>query len=327
VNDKRFSTLYQKHKSIVERQLALIADSSEPASMYEPIRYVLGAGGKRLRAVLTLLACNTVGGRSQRALPAAVAIELLHNFTLVHDDVMDNADVRRGRPTVHTKWDTNVAILAGDDMVALAYRSLLATPSDRLPEILRVFTDAFVEVCEGQAFDKEFETRRNVDLNDYFLMIRKKTGRIIAASTEIGALIGGGNAREVSALRTFGEQLGIAFQLQDDLLDVMGDEEDFGKAIGGDIVEGKKTFLLLKALERARGKDREILRSVAPGNTTRRSVGRVRTIYERTRVLDETRQTVSRLTQQAIVALKPIPPSEMKEMLCWLAERLIVRSW
>ena len=296
--------------------------------MYEPIRYVLSSGGKRLRAVLTLLACEAVGGKASQAMNAAVAIELLHNFTLVHDDVMDHADLRRGKPTVHQRWDQNVAILAGDELIAQAYRSLLLTRSLRLPQILTVYTDALVRVCEGQGFDKEFECRDDVTLTEYLDMIAKKTGRVIAASLEIGALIGNGSPRQIESLRKFGERIGRAFQVQDDLLDVVGDDEEFGKTIGGDIVEGKKTFLLLTALERANRTDRVILRSVTPNNpqTTNVRIKLVREIYRRTGALDAARNEVERCTLRAQGALKSLPESRSKAILAWLAQQLVERS-
>ena len=259
-------------------------------------------------------------------MPAAIAMEVLHNFTLVHDDVMDNACLRRGRPTVHTKWDANVAILAGDGLVAQAYRSLLQTDSPQLASALRRFTGAFIGVCEGQGLDKEYEDRIRVTPKEYDTMIRKKTGRIIAASTEIGALIGGGSLREVRALQNYGEHIGRAFQIRDDLLDVTGKQKQFGKTIGGDIVEGKKTFLLLSALRRTHGRDRSVLLSVASRNGLSYSdVRRVRKIYEQSGALDAARKEIERCTSHAQHALETLYTSRAKEMLCWLSSQLLGR--
>ena len=294
--------------------------------MYEPIRYVLTTGGKRVRSVLTLLACEAAGGKARDALAAATAVEILHNFTLVHDDVMDNAAVRRGMPTVHRRWDTNVAILSGDQMVALAYRLLLSVPAQRRARVLDVFTDAFTQVCEGQGLDKEFESRRGVTIGEYFQMIRKKTGRVISAASEIGGILGGGTAREVRALRTFGEHLGRAFQVQDDLLDIVGSEREFGKAIGGDIVEGKKTFLLLAALGTSHGKDRALLQAVAgKRSSSRATVRKVKSIYQRTGVLDDARMEISRSTNRAQRALGDLRPGKARDTLLWLSGRLLER--
>jgi len=302
-------------------------DRSEPRSVYEPIRYVLAAGGKRLRSVLVTLSCEGVGGRRTDALHAASAIELLHNFTLVHDDIMDHAELRRGKKTVHERWDTNTAILAGDEMVAIAYRTILKTRSNALTGVLQAFTDAFVEVCEGQGMDKEFELRDDVTVKDYFRMIRKKTARVISAAAEIGALIGKGSAARVKALRSFGEHLGIAFQLRDDLLDIVGDREEIGKTIGGDVVERKKTFLLLSALERATGVNREFLRELGSVPTvTPMTIGRVRAIYESTCSLSEAHREIEGHTRAAQRALTALPPSMGKETLSWLAEELAART-
>ena len=316
-----------KLKGLVESRLATYVKGAKPRSVYEPIRYILNGGGKRVRAVLVLLSCEAVGGKAQQALDAAAAIEILHNFTLVHDDVMDNAPVRRGKPTVHNKWDTNVAILSGDEMIALAYRCLLNIRNPYRHRVMQIFTDAFIQVCEGQGLDKEFESRRNVSMEEYFLMIRKKTGRMIAAATEIGALAGGGTHKHIELFRKFGDHVGRAFQLQDDLLDIAGNPLKFGKAIGGDIVEGKKTFLLLKALERARGSDRAVLYSVAQGNGASKAfVNRVQNIYLEQGILEETRLEISRSTREAQRMLEQLPPGQAKRTLLWLSEKLLERN-
>ncbi len=298
-----------------------------PATVYEPMRYVIAAGGKRLRAALALLACEAVGGKPRQALPAAAAIELLHNFTLVHDDVMDHANMRRGRPTVHTRWDENTAILAGDEMTAYAYHALLGSAPDALPELLRVFTGAFIDVCEGQGLDKEFESRMSVTLPEYLGMIRKKTACVIGAAAELGAIAGNGERRERSALRKFGEQLGLAFQIQDDLLDIAGTVKELGKPIGGDIVERKKTFLFLSALERGSAADRALLRSAVPAGRRRAAhIRRVKALYERRGVLDASAREILRRTDRARRALAPLSPSPAKLMLLHLADQLQVRT-
>jgi geranylgeranyl diphosphate synthase type II len=322
-----FEREYYRYKNRIEQQIKSSIDSREPVSVYAPIRYILGSGGKRFRAVLTLLSCEAVGGTAAQALNAGAAIEILHNFTLVHDDVMDHADLRRGKPTVHNKWDENTAILAGDEMIAQAYRVLLRTSSPRLKKILDVYTDALVQVCEGQGFDKEFEAQRTVGLEDYFEMISKKTGRVIAAAAEMGALIGGGTTQQVIALRKFGECIGIAFQVMDDLLDIVGKTDEFGKKIGGDIREGKKTYLLLKALEQTRGYERKILRSIVPGNKfTQSQIGQVRVIYQRIGVFDSARNEIARSTSKAQRELKKLPAGRASSVLFRLAEQLLERS-
>jgi geranylgeranyl diphosphate synthase type II len=318
---------FHKHKYGIERFLKSLLVVRDPVSVYEPIRYVLSAGGKRLRASLVLLGCEAVGGKAKDALPAAAAIEMLHNFTLVHDDVMDRADVRRGRPTVHKKWDTNVAILAGDEMIAYAYRSLLKTKTSRLREIIDIFNDAFVQVCEGQGLDKEFESRKHVSLDDYLLMIKKKTARVISAAVEIGSVIGGASPKLQKSLCRYGGHLGLAFQIQDDLLDVVGTQETFGKTIGGDIVEGKKTFLYLTALERSSAKDRTLLLSPVPPNGMRRErIRKVKEIYEREGVIAGAKREIAKRTLRAQRALAPLRNSDAKAMLVYLADQLKVRT-
>lgn len=277
--------------------------------------------------MLVVLSCEVVGGNPQHALDAAVAVEILHNFTLVHDDVMDHADVRRGKPTVHKQWDENVAILVGDELIAHAYRSLLKTKSSRIQEVMNVFTDAFIQVCEGQGLDKEFESKRNVELSDYLLMIKKKTARVFSGAAEIGALIGDGTSNRVQGLRRFGKHLGLAFQIQDDLLDIVGDEEEFGKTIGGDVMEGKKTYLFLTALKRTTGGDRRFLQSLEPRNgVTKSKIARVKEIYGRVGVLDAARAEISRHTLLAERALSVVPAGNAREMLARLAQRLVGRN-
>ncbi len=323
---ENYQKYYHAYKRQVEDRLRTVVHSDEPRTVYEPVRYVFRNGGKRVRSVLVLLACEAVGGNARRALDAAAAIEILHNFTLVHDDVMDNASVRRGKPTVHRKWDTNIAILAGDEMIALAYRLLVTIKNPKKNEVLHAFTDAFIEVCEGQGLDKEFERRDNVILDEYLVMIQKKTAKVITAAAEIGALVGGGDDKEVNALRDFGGHLGKAFQIQDDLLDMVGTKRTFGKTIGGDVREGKKTYLLLKAMERVHGEDRRLLRSIGHGNgITGSLVQRIRKIYEREGIMEEAELEIVRHTRLAQDALRLLQPGIATSTLSWLAQRLLER--
>jgi geranylgeranyl diphosphate synthase type II len=328
LNTQQFHALYGGQVRIIEQALAALLPRRSPLAVYDPMRYVIAAGGKRFRAVLTLLSCEAVGTTPGRALPAAAAIELLHNFTLVHDDVMDHADTRRGRPTVHTRWDANTAILAGDQMAAYAYDALLRTPSPRLPDLLRVFTGAFIDVCDGQGLDKEFETRGDVSLPEYMEMIRKKTACVIAAAAELGAIAGDAPDAQRAALRRYGEQLGMAFQVQDDLLDIAGSSAELGKPIGGDIIERKKTFLYLTALRRGSASDRALLRAAVPPRARKRQahLGRVKALYERRGVLDASRDEILRRTARARRALAPLPPTAAKAMLLHLADQLQIRT-
>lgn len=325
---KSFEKKYQRYKSLIDQKIRSCVRKNDPVSLYDPMKYVLSAGGKRIRPLLIVLSCEAVGGTMNEAVNAAVAIEVLHNFTLVHDDIMDNAESRRGRATVHVRWDTNVAILVGDELVALAYRELLRTRSRAIAQVADVFTEGVVEVCEGQAYDKEFEMMRDVSVDDYLLMIAKKTGKLFSVSSEIGALIGGGTEREIKALRSFGTYIGRAFQIQDDLLDVVADEKEFGKTIGGDIVEGKKTFLLIHAYERAQGKDKKLIQSIFKNKgTTRKNVPLVKDMYERLGILDLAKQSIEKDIRQANLQLEKLRDTPARAMLFWFSDMVLNRQF
>ena len=322
-----FLRRYKEYGSLVDEYLATFIKHSVPHSLYEPARYILAAGGKRIRPVLVLCACEAVGGKKEVALDAAVGLEILHNFTLVHDDIMDHAASRRGRPTVHKKWDENVAILAGDVLLGLAYRALLQSSTPNIQQVSRIFTEGVIEVCEGQAYDKEFELRKSVTLDEYLLMIQKKTGTMVAVATEVGAILGNASAEQRSALKSYGDLVGRAFQIQDDLLDVIADEKKFGKTIGGDIVEGKKTFLLITALERAKGQEKKFLRQIIQaGGTSRRNVDRVRRIFHVTGAVDEARERISKDIADAQQLLRNLNDSESTQMLAWFTDMLLNRN-
>ncbi len=223
----------------------------QPSELYAPINYILNIGGKRLRPALVLMSSNLFTDNIEKSLPAAHAVEIFHNFTLVHDDIMDEAPLRRGQPTIHTKYDTNVAILAGDAMLVYAYEYLLHAPPAVLAKVIKAFNKFAIAVCEGQQFDVNFENRADVTIPEYIKMIELKTGALIAGALEIGAYMAGASDEDAYHLSEFGRNIGIAFQLQDDILDTYGDPEKFGKKVGGDIVQNKKTFLVLKSLELA----------------------------------------------------------------------------
>lgn len=322
-----FDQRYVEYKSLVDAYLRNLVRGAHPRSLYQPIRYVLSGGGKRVRSVLVLLACEAVGGTKEQAIHASAAMECLHNFTLVHDDIMDNASSRRGRATVHTKWDSNVAILVGDELLALAFRTLLRTQSNRIHDITKIFTEGVVEVCEGQAYDKDFEMKKNVSLDDYLLMIKKKTGKLISVSTELGALVGGGTDLYVQALRKYGERVGRAFQIQDDCLDIMADERELGKTVGSDLQEGKRTFLFLEALRKAKGKDKQLLLSVSKnGSLSRRKLQEFRRIFRETGALDSAHAWITRDLSEAKRELEYLPCSPAREMLDWFTDMLLHRT-
>lgn len=235
----------------VNAYIASLPYERRPKSLYDPIEYVLAAGGKRIRPSFVLMAYNLFHDDVDRILPVATALETYHNYTLLHDDLMDKADMRRGRPTVHKKWDDNTAILSGDTMLVLAYEHLAKYDTKYLKPALDLFTETALEVSEGQQFDMEFETRNDVAEEEYIEMIRLKTSVLLACALKMGAVVAGASDADANALYAFGEKVGLAFQLQDDLLDVYGDPKVFGKAIGGDITSNKKTFMLINAFNRA----------------------------------------------------------------------------
>lgn len=235
---------------LINRYLDSLPYDRKPASLYAPIKYVLSMGGKRIRPTLMLLAYNLFKDDPEKILSSACALETYHNYTLLHDDLMDNADVRRGQPTVHKKWNANLAVLSGDSMLVLAYQRMTECDS-HLAEVLRLFTETALEIGEGQQMDMEFETRNDVREEEYIEMIRLKTSVLLACAMKIGALLADAPADDSDNLYRFGEKIGLAFQLQDDYLDVYGDPAVFGKAIGGDIVSNKKTYMLINAFNRA----------------------------------------------------------------------------
>lgn len=236
---------------LVNKYLDNLSYDRKPSSLYEPIRYVLSMGGKRIRPVLMLLSYNMFRENPEDILMPACALETYHNYTLLHDDLMDNADLRRGHETVHRKWDANTAILSGDSMLVLAYQRMAQCDKQKMPEVLSLFTETALEIGEGQQYDMDFEHRNDVTENEYIEMIRLKTSVLLACAMKIGAILAGASKEDADNLYRFGEQIGLAFQLQDDYLDVYGDTRVFGKAIGGDITSNKKTYMLINAMLRA----------------------------------------------------------------------------
>lgn len=246
---------------LVNDYLVQLPYDRRPASLYEPIRYVLSMGGKRIRPVLMLLSYNLFKEDPETILMSACALETYHNYTLLHDDLMDNADLRRGHETVHKKWNANTAILSGDSMLVLAYQRMQQCSSDKMAEVLALFTETALEIGEGQEYDMAFEHRDDVSEEEYIEMIRLKTSVLLACALKIGAILAGASKEDADNLYRFGEQIGLAFQLQDDFLDVYGDTRVFGKAIGGDITSNKKTFMLINALNHANDDQRRQLES------------------------------------------------------------------
>lgn len=248
------------YTSLFNERLEEIIQSKEPANLYDPVNYIMTLGGKRIRPALTLMSCHLFGQEPSRALNAALTIEMFHNFTLIHDDIMDRADVRRGKMTVHKKWDLNTGILSGDVLMILSFEQLETYPPELYKELMHIFNKTAIEVCEGQQMDMDFELRTDVGADEYFKMIEYKTAVLLGCALQMGAKIAGASIADQMAIGDFGVNLGIAFQLQDDYLDSFGGA-DFGKRIGGDILEAKKTFLYIRTMEQADAKDREKLLS------------------------------------------------------------------
>lgn len=298
---------------------------AEPAQLYEPIEYTMRLGGKRLRPMLLLAANRMFGGSPRQVRHAAVGIEMFHNFTLLHDDLMDRSPIRRGQPTVYRKWDENTAILSGDTLYALAWRQFLKQPHHRLQEILNCFNETGIEVCEGQQYDMNFERREHITIPEYLMMIRRKTAVLLAGALKIGALYADADAADTDRLYAFGIHLGLAFQLQDDLLDCYGDAEIFGKQPGQDIRDNKKTFLLLKAVELASEQQRQELYSLfstVPADEDGK-VARVLELYD---LLDIRRHTEDAIQEEFAQALRHLDAvnvgDEQKKCLEALVETL-----
>lgn len=243
----------------IEKEISQLSFEYPPKSLYDPIEYILSLGGKRIRPALTLMACNLYQENVSNAINPALGIEVFHNFTLLHDDLMDKADKRRGKPTVHNVWNDNTAILSGDAMLIAAYQLIGKTEEEHLKEVFDLFTSTALEICGGQQYDMEFESRTDVTESEYIEMIRLKTAVLLACSLKTGAIMGGASCEDAENLYEFGINIGLAFQLQDDLLDVYGDTATFGKNIGGDIICNKKTFLLIHAFELASAEQKDVL--------------------------------------------------------------------
>ena len=290
--------------SLFENYLAQISMPKEPQLLYEPIIYSMSGGGKRIRPTLLLLVCEAFGGDAVEALGAAAAVEMFHNFTLLHDDIMDNADVRRGKASVYAQWGENVAILSGDAMMIYTYHLLRKVPEDKLARIMDIFTPMALQVCEGQQYDMDFEQRQKVSMAEYMNMIELKTSVLLAGSAMIGAILGDASESDCRKIYNYALELGLAFQLQDDLLDSYGDEE-LGKPIGGDILEGKKSCLMLNALSRADEADRALLRTLPFDEAlpAEERIARVKAIYDKYDVPHLINQQISTRFDRALAIL------------------------
>ncbi|MDB5004036.1 MAG: isoprenyl synthetase [Mucilaginibacter sp.] len=301
-----------------------------PAELYEPINYILSMGGKRMRPALLLMACDLFGGDVEKALPPALAIEVFHNFTLMHDDIMDNAPLRRGRVTVHERWNQNAAILSGDVMLIEGYKLMMQVEDRLLRVILDIFNKTAIGVCEGQQLDMDFEVRNDVKIDEYIYMIRLKTAVVLGGALKIGSILGGADMKDAELISEFGENLGLAFQLQDDILDVYGSPEKFGKQVGGDIISNKKTHLLIKALELADANQTIELNSwiTLKQFVPQEKVTAVTSIYNTLQVRQYAETTMHTYADKAFEALEKINlPEENKQYLRDFADGLMVREY
>jgi geranylgeranyl diphosphate synthase type II len=318
----------QELQQRIDEAFSAIRFPSDPADLYNPITYTLGLGGKRLRPLLVLASCQMFGGDIADAINPAIGIELFHNFTLLHDDIMDKAPLRRGKDTVYKKWNSNVAILAGDTMFAVANKYMLRTRPHAISQVVELFNQTAIEVCEGQQYDMDYEKQQNVSIPEYIEMIRLKTAVLLAASLKTGAIIASAETVDCNHIYDFGINIGLAFQLKDDLLDVYGDQVKFGKVSGGDIIAGKKTYLYLKALESA-GSQAEYFRELyaannLPGNE---KVIKVKELFNQLNIEQHTRQLIDEYYQKALHDLSCISlPEEAMEELSDYAAGLMERE-
>ena len=313
---------------LVNKAIADTKYTEQPEELYEPISYLMQLGGKRMRPVLVLIATEMFDGLVLKALDAAIGIELFHNFTLMHDDIMDKAPLRRGKPTVHAKWNESAAILSGDVMFVEAYKLMIKVDDSILREVLAIFSDTASGVCQGQQADMNFEKRDDVSLPEYLEMIRQKTAVLLAGSMQIGALIGGAVPDQANLLYEFGENLGLAFQLQDDILDVYGNPEKFGKQVGGDILSNKKTFMLIKAKELATGNTKsEIDQWLNRSDDPFAKVEAITSIYNLLEVRKLAEIEMEEYVNKALRALELISVDRSKkDLLRGFAEQLLIRE-
>ena len=316
---------YQDYLDIINTAIAAIPYPEQPRQLYEPIAYHMALGGKRIRPVLTLMACDAMGGNATAAIDAAVGIEMFHNFTLLHDDVMDNADVRRGKPTVHRRWNDNTAILSGDTMLTIATQYIARTGNVAMMDL---FNKTAIEIYEGQQWDMDFEMRNDVTIEEYINMIRLKTSVLLGCALKAGALVAGADEADASVLYDAGVNMGLAFQLRDDVLDVWGDPETFGKEIGGDIMNNKKTFLLISAQQKAAGDDADELRRWLndPYASRDDKVAGVTALYDRLGVRQLAEDAIATYSAHAIASFNKVQMSDVsRQEFTALANKLAGR--
>lgn len=318
-----------QYQEIIKTHFEELQTVKEPKNLYEPIQYILSLGGKRMRPVLTLMTSEIFDVSYEKALHAATAIEVFHNFSLIHDDIMDDAPLRRGNQTVHEKWDLNTGILSGDAMLILAYQFFENYQPHIFQELAKLFSKTALEVCEGQQYDVDFETRDDVTIPEYLKMIEYKTAVLVGAAMKMGAIVAETSEENANLIYDFGLNLGIAFQLQDDYLDAFGDPKTFGKQVGGDIIENKKTYLYLKALEFSNKDEEEQLQhlfSIQPNDNTDK-IASVKTIFNSSGASKATQDAIKEYTMKAFETLEIMSISEDKKMILRVfGEKLMNRN-
>jgi geranylgeranyl diphosphate synthase type II len=311
----------------IEKELATLSFPETPTNLYDPLRYFLGLGGKRVRPLLTLLGAELYGIQHDKVIKAALAVEVFHNFSLIHDDIMDEAPLRRKQPTVHEKWNPHIAILSGDVLLVKAYELLALQDAQHVPSLLKRFNTTATQVCEGQQLDMDFEKRETVTISEYLEMIRLKTSVLLGCALEMGAIVADASLEDRKHLFNFGQYLGVAFQIQDDILDLFADQALFGKQVGGDVLANKKTVLYLKAFELASDDQRLILKQLDLDTNPARKVKQTREIYEAINVKAACTFLMKEYYERAMDALSCVnQPSQPKEQLIQLADSLMNRK-
>lgn len=316
-----------EYQSILEDRISKISFPEQPKNLYEPLYYFMTLGGKRTRPVLSMLGCKLFGVPGLKAVNAAMAVELFHNFTLIHDDIMDAAPLRRGKETVHQKWNENVGILSGDALFVVAYQHLAKHDTDVLPRLLEIFSKTALEVCEGQQMDMDFETREGVSIEEYLEMIRLKTSVLLGAALEMGATVAKADDRNAELIYDFGMYVGLAFQIKDDILDLYADPEKFGKQVGGDVMSNKKTYLQIKAYELASPSQKEELKALESEKDLDKKVAKVKAIFNSIGVKELAESKMQEYYTQAKKAMELIKVEEdQKQDLLGLAKYLMARE-
>lgn len=313
--------------ALLEKEITTYSFPKDPKNLYEPLSYFLSLGGKRIRPALTLMGAELFGKGVQEAIPAALAVEYFHNFTLIHDDIMDAAPLRRNKETVHTKWNSNIAILSGDVLFVHAYSLLAKQDPSVLPQLMQIFNTTAIEVCEGQQFDMDFEERMDVTVEEYIEMIRLKTSVLLGCALKMGAIIAGANEQDQEKIYAFGQHLGIAFQIQDDILDLYADPEKFGKQVGGDVIANKKTLLNLLAIDLANEQQKDHLKLIAASTNPHQKVEDTRRIYDTIGVKEICEEKMQEYFILALENIHSIAVDEsLKQPLIKLAKFLMSRE-